>query len=208
MAAGFAACYLLFVGIAGMFLPAHPAGRLDVQRYWVQFVPYMALAAAGVLATVARRLPVPWRAVAAGLAGLVLVAGTGTATFDANTTNRLILGNGGSALSEVRDVLAAEPESDADVWTDWRTVRLLPVYQRGPFGGDRLWTFEPRKLGGGKAQPQPGDYVLLVNREHPPCQLCVEALSEWSAKNPTVPSDWTPVHVTEGGGMTLYRVGG
>lgn len=202
----FLASYVLFVGIAGMFFPQHPAGRLDVQRYWVQFVPYVALAAAGVIATLARRLPSPWRAVAAGAAGLALVLGAGTATAAAAGRSPLLAVNGGAALSEIRDVLADQPDSDATLWSDWHTVRLLPAYQRGPVGGEKVWSFPPRSITGKAADPGPGDYVLLVNPERPPCQFCVRALSGWREQNPTIPPTWTPIHVTTGGGMTLYRI--
>jgi 4-amino-4-deoxy-L-arabinose transferase-like glycosyltransferase len=204
----FLACYLLFVGIGGMFFPEHPAGRLDVQRYWVQFVPYMALAAAGVLATVTQRLPTPWRAIVAGSAGLVLIVGAGTATASAAARSPLIASNGGAALSEIRDVLGNEPASSATVWSDWQTVRLLPAYQRAALGGDRLWDFPPRSITGKDAAPAPGDYVLLVSPDRAPCQFCTGALRGWRENNPTVPPTWTPVHVTSGGGMTLYRVDG
>lgn len=208
MASSFLASYLLFVGISGMFLPGRPAGRIDLMRYWLPFVPLMTLAAAGVIATVARRLPRPASVIAAAGLGALLVLGAALGTQSDVRQNPLFVGNGGGALGEVRTVLAAEPASDASVWTDARTVRILPVYQRGPLGGDKEWQFTPRIITAKGAEPVPGDYVLLADPLRAPCRFCVSALSSWREQNPTIPPTWTPIHVTKNGGMTLYRIGG
>ncbi len=208
MASSFLASYLLFVGISGMFLPGRPAGRIDLMRYWLPFVPLMSLATAGVIATVARRLPRPSGVFAAAGLGALLVLGAGIGTQGDVSQSPLFVGNGAGALGEVRTVLAAEPASGASVWTDARTVRILPVYQRGPLGGDKTWQFTPRIITAKGAEPLPGDYALLVNTLHAPCRFCVSALSSWREQNPTIPPTWTPIHVTKNGGMTLYRIGG
>ena len=71
--------------------------------------------------------------------------------------------NGGDALEKLRDELGATGFDAPTVWTDWETKRLLPPYQRGFFGGDKVWTGPGRSLTG-PGEPAPGDYVLLVQR--------------------------------------------
>ena len=78
-AAALAASYLLFVGVSGFFVPDHPAGRLDVQRYWIQFVPWIALTVSGMVCIMVSKLLASRASLATGLAqvaaGAALVAG-------------------------------------------------------------------------------------------------------------------------------------
>ena len=112
--------------------------------------------------------------------------------------------NGGDALEELRTHLADVDYREGELWTDWETKRLVPVYQRGPFGGERLWTAKPRSLTGG--QPGPGDGVLLYSTHDDTCGHCRRALEPWAAQHPTLPSNWHLVYRNETGNVELYSV--
>jgi hypothetical protein len=200
--------YLMFVGISGFFLPNHPAGRLDVQRYWIQFVPWIALTVAGmayvvVRAVLASRGPAATRAAHVAL-GLALVAGPAVVVGAAASDSPGLAPNGGAPLRGVSDALAQLPTKGAHIYTDWQTMRVLPVYRRPFFGGEPAWTAPVRSLTGGK-QPEQGDYVLLVRPTDTPCFFCTEALKPWRARN-AVPTNWQPVLTTERDGYVLYAV--
>lgn len=213
---GLAVTYVFFVGIGGFFLPSHPAGRLDIVRYWIPFVPWMGLGVAGVVVglsrllgrLLARRSVRP--AVATGLAvvlGVAAVAGPVVALAREIPRTSALAPNGGMALSEVRTYLAAHDTPGATVWSDFYTVRLLPIYKRGPFGGAREWTMPTRSITGKDVVLRPGDYVVWTDAHNPSCGFCGVVMAQYAAAHPGPPASWTPVLTTTDGGLTLYRVG-
>lgn len=221
MALWFLSLYLLFVGIGGMFSPAHPGARLDVQRYWVQFFPAGALAVTGVVFFVAGlvarlvtsrrtsgesaspgRVPV----VVAGVLALAVAVGPVVAAADVVRTSPVFATNGGAPLVALRDYMASRHASPKVVWSDWETVRLLPIYQRGAFGGERLWGGKVKSLTGKGANPQPGDYVVLHSAHDGTCSFCRTALAPWAAQHKTVPASWVREFATPTGNLVVYRV--
>ena len=74
------------------------------------------------------------------------------------------------------------------LWTDWETKRLVPIYQRGIFGGDPMWTAEPKSLTG-PGEPGPGDAVLLYSTRDDTCGCCRRALAPWLEDEPDDPVD-------------------
>jgi uncharacterized membrane protein len=207
--AALAISYLMFVGISGFFLPDHPAGRLDVQRYWIQFVPWISLSVAGLTYVVVRRVFASrgtWvRRTAHIVAGAALVVGPALVVSTAASESAGLAPNGGAPLKEVSAALAHLPTAGAHVYTDWETMRVLPIYQRPFFGGERAWTAPVRSITGGK-KPTKGDYVLLVRATDTPCYFCTVAVAPWRARHHSVPANWHKVLVTPREGYVLYAV--
>ena len=206
--AALAICYLMFVGISGFFLPEHPAGRLDVQRYWIQFVPWISLSVAGLAHVVVGRIFASRGAwvtrTAHVVAGAALVAGPALVVSTAAFESAGLAPNGGAPLKEVSAALAQLPTAGAHVYTDWETMRVLPIYQRPFFGGEPAWTAPVRSITGGKGATR-GDYVLLVRATDTPCYFCTVALAPWRASH-SVPTNWQKVLVTPRQGYVLYAV--
>lgn len=206
--------YLLNVLPAGGLDPSKPRGRLTVARYWIQYFPSVALIIGGLTAlaawAVARRLGgadgVRRRAIAA-VAALAVVVYPVAVGANYLLTYPAFAPNGGDALEKLRDELGATGLDAPTVWTDWETKRLLPPYQRGFFGGDKVWTGPGRSLTG-PGEPAPGDYVLLFSARSETCNHCRTALGPWLAENPTVPEDWELVTTSDSGNLELYRVRG
>ena len=127
--------------------PSKPRGRLTVARYWIQYFPSIALIIGGLTAlaawALARRLGgaagVRRRAVAAVVA-LAVVGYPVVVGVNYLMTYPAFAPNGGAALEQLRDELRGTGFDAPTVWTDWETKRLLPAYQRGFFGGDKVWT--------------------------------------------------------------------
>jgi hypothetical protein len=215
MAGWFLCVYELNVLAAGGLDPSSPKGKLDIVRYWIQYVPPMALAAGGVVALAGawliRRLRLPDRPrllrslPAVVLAGLVCA---GPAAFAAQyATNHVAFApNGGDALEDLRDHLRGQDFAPERVWTDWETKRILPAYQRDFFGGEKVWSGKPMSITG-KGEPQPGDYVLLFSAKSSTCSHCRTALKPWMKKHPDgPPANWRVEYTSETGNLVLYRV--
>jgi hypothetical protein len=206
----FLCVFVLFVGIGGMFFPAHPAGRLDVQRYWIPFFPPAALAVAGVLRAVAaglarvtnRRLPAPW--LAAALSAVVAVGPLVTLANFAQSS--VFAPNGAAALQDLRGYFARSQVRGATVWSDWETLRILPIYQRGAFGGDKEWSAHFKSLTS-KGKPKAGDYVVMYSTDGQTCFFCGQALRPWLKENTPLPSAWRPTYTAPSQNLTVYRVG-
>jgi hypothetical protein len=210
-ASAFVLSYVLFVGIGGFFLPSHPAGRLDVQRYWIQFVPWIALAGAGVMHTavsaLARRRGGRPAGYLRAAASAVLVVGSVAVVAPAIASSPALAPNGGAALAEVSGAISrTKLAPGAAIFTDWQTTRILPIYRRPAFGGKPQWKGPVRSLTG-KDRPRPGDLVLLVSSSSTPCGFCTAALTPWRETHPALPSAWQRVFTSQGGGYTLYKVG-
>lgn len=208
-AGGFIVSYVLFVGIGGLFIPSHPAGRLDVQRYWIQFIPWIALAVAGALhvlvLAILRRSR--WRQLVLVVASLALVAGPVTAVAREASTAPALATNGGAPLSGIAaEITRLQPAEGARLFTDWQTMRVLPIYRRPPFGGEKLWKIPMRSLTG-KQEPVAGDYVLLVARNGSPCGFCTTALDPWRQENKRVPTSWERIYESAKNGYVLFTVG-
>jgi hypothetical protein len=114
--------------------------------------------------------------------------------------------NGGDALEEVRAYAEANDFQDVHVWTDVRTVRLLPIFQRPFFGGDDVWTGTVKRFPDDPAEMASGDYVLLYSATDETCYHCLIQVKPWLDEHPGVMDGWDLVFSTETGNAQLYRV--
>ncbi len=196
--------------------PAHPSVRLDVARYWLSFIVPLMLAAVGTMVILVRtaRGRRRWAAIAASA---VLAAGVTVPAAQFATTYPGFAPNGGDALVELRAYLAGSGGSpEARVWGDWGTQRVLPAYQRGPFGDlrweagsfrslNRLMRFPPDAAAD---YPQPGEYVVIYSAEDRTCWHCRRALQPVaSAFGPFPGFDWELLFTSSTGVLSLYRLG-
>ncbi len=196
----------------GVLFPARPFGDIFNTRYWIQYIPMLALIIGGLTglltAWLSRSLGVTSKAASFGLAaavGLTVCAVPVWTTARWVPTVEAFAPNGGDALEDLRTHLDAIDFSANELWTDWETRRLVPVYQRGFFGGERVWTGTPKSLTG-PGEPAPGDHVLLYSRNGATCGHCRTALAPWSAEHPTLPASWQLVYEDDAGAAQLYRV--
>lgn len=209
-AASFLLAYLGFVAVTGFLLPDQPSGRIDLSRYWVGFLPFAGLAAAGAVTDLADALAPGGsqaRTWELRLAAAVLV-GAGplvTLVTYVATAPQLVV-NGADQLGQLRDHLAGSGDGRLRLHSDAYTARLLPTYRRGPFGGEDLWSGTVTALGSG-APPTPGDLVALRSPADPTCGACAGATARWNEGGGAVLPGWTEVWAAEGRGLVLYRVG-
>ncbi len=211
---------MLTVGLlwaqGGALDPGHPSVRLDVARYWLSFIVPLMLAAVGTVVIVVRRTQWPVRFIAL-LGGLALALGVAVPAVQFATTYPGFAPNGGDAMAELRTDLAAQGlPPDARIWADWGTQRVLPAYQRGPFGDlrweaakfrslNRLLKDPPSAAGG---YPQPGDYVVIYSADDRTCWHCRRALVPVAAAfGPFPAAGWQQVFVSPTGNLVLYRLG-
>lgn len=212
MSASFLSILALNLLAGGVLFPQRPFGDIFNTRYWVQYIPSLALVIGGLTALLAawltRRVGSerPWaRVLVAAGVGIAVVAVPVWTTARWVPTVEAFAPNGGDGLEELRSHLDEVDYRGGELWTDWETKRLVPIYQRGTFGGDPLWTAEPKSLTG-PGEPGPGDAVLLYSTRDDTCGWCRRALAPWKEMNPTIPSTWRLVYRTPSGNVELYEV--
>lgn len=196
----------------GVLFPARPFGDIFNTRYWIQYIPSLALVIGGLtgllVAWLSRRLELRSRLARAGVAtavGLAVCAVPVWSAVQTVPTVEAYAPNGGDALEKLRSHLDEIDYTTQELWTDWETRRLVPVYQRGFFGGDPVWTGPTRSLTGA-GRPEQGDSVLLYSVKDNTCGWCRRALAPWRKANPTIPSNWELVYRSETGNLELYEV--
>ncbi len=162
-AAALITSYVLFVGVSGFFLPEPPrrptrrAALLDPVRaldsprdrrgrstWWS--------------GAVLRRAGARQRQVAhAVLATLLVVAPTVT-LVSAVSASPNVSPNGGTPMAGISaEISRLGLPKDASIFTDYHSLRVLPIYQRPALGGDKQWQARVRSITG-KRQPATGDY--------------------------------------------------
>jgi Dolichyl-phosphate-mannose-protein mannosyltransferase len=210
MSFSFISIYGLNVLAGGVLMPDRPFGTITVQRYWIQYMPSIALVVGGLAGLLTAWLVSRWRTTGwSTAAGAALVAAAVCAVpvlqvVSFASSSRALAPNGGDALENLREHLDAMDFRTAEVWTDWETKRILPAYQRDAFGGEKVWSGKPRSLTGGT--PGPGDAVLLFSARDMTCQWCRNALQPWLEQHPTVPANWDLVYRSETGNVEFYEV--
>jgi hypothetical protein len=195
--------------------PAHPSVRLDVARYWMSFIVPLVLTAACVLVIGVRRSRCSALVVVGAAAGL-LVVGAIVPMVRFATSYPGFAPNGGAAMAELRDHLAATDAPVARIWSDWGTQRVLPTYQVGPFGDPRWEASGFRSLNRllrepevpSARYPQPGEHVVINSADGRTCWHCRRALGPAEeAFGPFPLPGWEPVFTSSEGNLTLYLLG-
>lgn len=203
--------YALNLAAGGVLSPDKVVGDLFNTRYWIQYVPFVALVVGGLtgllVAWVVRRAgttALPARVAVATVAGLLAVT---VPLLDAARTVPTVesfAANGGNALEELRGALAANP-TEGTVWTDTRTRRLLPIFERPLFGGDDLWSAPVKRLAD-PAELRSGDLVVLYSAYDDTCFHCRIQIQPWLEDHPEAPKRWDLVWSTPSRNAELYRV--
>ena len=223
--------YLTFVGITGGFFPDHPSGRIDVTRYWICFLPLAGLAATGTAAEVAGRAHQrlqrgrPRRAAswpgsglhwhmlsprAAGrlvnlIAAALVVVGPVVALANYAVQNPQLVVNGAGQLSQLRTYLTSARFDNPRILTDFSSARLLPIYQRGAFGGADLWSGNIGNLSRHPV-PESGDLVVVNSIDTPTCYFCYRQIGLWNEEHGPIPDDWEVIWKSDPDNLTVYRV--
>lgn len=208
----FIAVYGANVALGGALLPNKPFGDLYNDRYWIQYVPLIALAIGGLSGLAVRWIlartgwtRAPALAVAMGVVLVVVGVPVLSAVRTVPTVEAFAL-NGGDALEEVRTYAAAQDLDVATVWTDSRTARLLPIFQRGAFGGDDLWSGAVKRFPKDPGDIASGDLVLLYSATDATCYHCRIQVRPWLEKHPGIKDSWEQLFSTASGNAVLYRV--
>lgn len=200
-----------FVAIAGALSPAHPSGRIDIERYWVSFLPFVGLAAAGVGADLVRSLsrkrPGAWltRRWARLLMSIVVLALPLIPLIAHVSTYPTYVVNGADQLSQVRTHLTGT-SGTVTIYTDYRTQRMLPIYERGPFGGPKLWSGQFLNIDRKDSKPSPGDLILINSESSDACGPCRVAVGAWLKESGPLPPEWVEVWTTPSRNLVMYRV--
>ncbi len=177
---------------AGVLDPQHPSVRVDVPRYWLAFLPGLTIAAVALCAAVARLLRLPGWAGAALLAAVVVVPGARFAV-----TEPTFRPNSGDLPEQIVRVLP-----DAPVYTDGRTIRILPVYLASAGRTADLRDFTRRGQ-----NPPPGAYVLIFSDTDDTCEFCRLDYDLWRAEGNRLPLEtYRLVWESADGKARLYQV--
>ena len=131
----------------------------------------------------------------AAVAAVVVLAVPAYESVRTVPTIEAFAANGGDGLEQLRDHLAAEGYATGTVWTDVRTVRLLPIFQRPFLGGEKTWTGKPKKLDD-LADVKPGDSVLFYSAHDDTCFHCRIQIQPWIETHPNRPENWELVFAT------------
>jgi hypothetical protein len=183
---------LLLTLQAGVLDPQHPSVRVDVPRYWLAFLPGLTISAVALCAAAASRLKLPAWLGAAVLTAVVVVPGVRFAT-----TEPTLYPNSGRLPYEVVRQLPVGPP----VFTDGRTLRILPVY-RGDTAVD-FRDFTRRSEG----RPQSGQYVLIFSDTDETCEFCKLDYDLWKAAGNSLPlAEYRLVWESVDGKARLYQV--
>ncbi len=211
---------ILTVGLlwaqGGPLDPGHPSVRLDVARYWLSFIVPLMLAAVGTMVILVRRSRWPVRFVPL-VGALALALGVLVPSARFATSYPGFAPNGGDAMAELRTHLSAVGGLPGrTVWADWGTNRIVPIYQRGPFGDlqwqaddfrgiNRLLRFPPDSAAG---YPQPGDRVVVYSPDDRTCWHCRRAWRDAQAGFGALPAQgWIEEFASSTGNLVLYRLG-
>ena len=211
MSLWFISVYGLNVLAGGVLSPDRLFGDLGNVRYWTQYFAPIALVIGGLAGLVAARAVARWRLTgirAVAVTTVVALVAVAVPVFNAaryvpNTPTFAI--NGGDAMEKLRTHLGEIDYSVGTVWTDRRTLRILPAYQRPFFGGAKVWTGKPRSLTA-KGEPRPGDAVLLYSTHDDTCSHCRIHLWPWLLEHPSVPPNWKLIYRTESSNIEMYEV--
>lgn len=184
---------VLLVVQAGLLDPAHPSVRVDVPRYWLSFAPGLTISAVALCR---------WAGLKVRLGGwlgpVLLTAVLVTAGARYATTEPSLYPNSG----DLPYVTARELPAGSTVWTDGRTVRILPVYLNSAGRDVTMRDFTARG-----ATPPAGDYVLLFSDTDTTCEFCKLDYDLWRQDGHSLPLDeYTPVWTAPDGKARLYRV--
>ena len=216
MSFSFISIYGLNVLAGGVLLPDRPFGTLTVLRYWIQYLPSIALVIGGLTGLAVAWLVQRWRAT-----GWAAVA---VATRGGRRGVRRARVAGGHVLDDAprRSPRTAVTPSRTCAST-WGPSASAPT-RCGPTGrpsascrptsatrsaGRRCGPARPGASPGrtGPAwEPYPGDAVLLFSARDMTCQWCRTALEPWLEEHPTVPANWQLVYRSETGNVELYQV--
>jgi hypothetical protein len=141
-------------------------------------------------------------------AAVVLCLATGALAAAASgwTLDRGYRVTGSDPLGGFRDWLAAHRSDVRVLWSDGRTVRVLPIYQRTRFGRT-IWTGELRTLAPVGEQPGPGEYVVRYGTEgDTPCAHCGAAARMALGEDLRIPPGWRPVYASADDALQVYHV--
>lgn len=182
---------LLLVVQAGVLDPQHPSVRVDVPRYWLAFLPGLTISAVALSAAAASRIRLPGWVGAGILAAIVVVPGVRFAT-----TEPTFHPNSGNLPYEVVENLPV----GSPVFTDGRTLRILPVYR-----GDTAVDFRDFTRRG--VRPESGQYVLIFSDTDETCEFCKLDYDLWKAEGNSLPlADYRLVWEAADGKARLYQV--
>jgi hypothetical protein len=211
--------YTPLVLLGGVLDPSAPKLRLFIMRYWFPTFPAFVLGgcAAAWLVTrwVASRAARRWLVAArvrpdlvAGAVVLLLAALTLQAAAPSWGYNRGYHVVSTKPLSEFREWLADHRDEVRVLWSDGRTVRLVPIYAHDRFG-QPVWSGQVRSLAVSGPAPAPGDHVLLYSTQGTglPCDHCASAVAAVLGDPIRVPSHWREVFATDDRAVLVYEVG-
>ena len=207
--------YVPLVLLGGVLDPSAPKLRLFMMRYWFPAFPAFVLGGFGAVwllaRLVARRGPGTVARRAGAVAGAVvlvlgaLAVGAAAPSWGYSHSYRTV---GARPLGEFRAWLAAHHGEVPALWSDIRTVRVLPLYTVETFG-QPVWSGPLRTLSSTGPQPTPGEYVVLYGtRGEVPCQHCGDAARAALGDPLRVPASWHRVFATRDAAVLVFRVGG
>lgn len=132
--------WLPMVLLAGLLDPSAPRIRDFHVRYWFLITPAMFIAVAAVIRQLALWAAPRWRPLVAGLL-VALLAGAAVQDLRAVPNTMRFRAFGATHPDELRTWFAQDGQAVDVVWTDSRTVRVLPLYTVS-YRGRTIWDGE------------------------------------------------------------------
>ena len=203
---------LAFVAIGGALRPGSPNIRLDVSRYWVAFLPPMAMAATGAVAALVARLgprvASGWagrtRALAAvGIACLLTAVPVLTSATEVRRQPTFVVVNH-DTMSPFRNWLAAHDRGVDRIFAERDTERILDVYTRS-LTGRPMSHVRFRSLNG-HLTIRPGDHVVVFSAHDQTCTFCNANVNAWLDEHPGILDRWKRVWTSPDRRFEVYRV--
>lgn len=203
---------LSFVAIGGAVRPWAPNIRLDVTRYWVAFLPPMAMAAAGTVTIGARLLaerfasrwgPARRAVVGSVLAVLLLVAPVTAAAASVRDQPTYVAVND-NTMAVFRNWLHEHDREVKRIAAERDTMRILDAYTRSLTG---------RKMADVRFLPlterglvRPGDHVVIFSEHDQACPFCNFNVNVWLDSNRDVLDRWDKVWTSPDKRFEVYEV--
>lgn len=199
----------------GLLRPSAPSIRLDIIRYNLAFAVPLALTGVCVLGLLIMRSRGRPRVVASVCAA-VLAFGSVIPTARFVATFEGLAPNGGDSMREMDEFLQTYPGlENIQIWSDWATQRIIPIYSVGVLGGrhwesgnirslNRLFRPPTPPL---RRWPQAGDLVVQYSQDDQTCYHCHEALAEVEAKIGPLPlPGWQEVFRARANNLKVFRI--
>jgi hypothetical protein len=182
---------------SGALNPSAPSIVFTIPRYWLPFLVPVTLALCGTLYKILNRITSGKERQIAGIVTASLVVSIQLLqSIPVLTNSQWILRNSNNPLDETRTVFSSI-DSNSNVFSDWRTSRLLGAY-KNTFWGAPIWFNDVVDVPGSnqcldiaepyretscqsepETDPRVGDFLVIYSANSNACSQCRAEVNRW-----------------------------